>query len=126
MNPIAVKRIYEKPEQQDGFRILVDRLWPRGVTKEAAQLSLWMKEVAPSSQLRIWFGHHAGKFDEFTVSYIAELSENAVRPFLDQIVELARNEQVTLLYAARDTTCNHALVLQQHLTLHARTLREQI
>lgn len=115
MNPIAVRRVYEQPERTDGIRILVDRLWPRGVTKEAAQLSLWMKEVAPSLQLRIWFGHKAEKFAEFSAMYTAELSGAEMRPLLEHIVELARNDRVTLVYAAKDKQCNHAVVLQRYL-----------
>lgn len=115
MEPVAVKRIYEKPERSDGTRILVDRLWPRGITKEAAQLSFWMKEVAPSPELRIWFDHDAGKFDEFSAKYAAELSGAALRPHLEQMMEYARNGRVTLLYAAKDRQCNHAVVLRQYV-----------
>lgn len=115
MNRIEVKRIYDPPEPIDGTRILVDRLWPRGVSKESAQLSLWMKEVAPSPILRKWFGHDPDKFEQFSVRYAEELSAAAVRPFLEQMIELLRSNNVTLLYAAKDKQCNHALVLQQYL-----------
>lgn len=115
MNRIEVKRIYEPPEPTDGARILVDRLWPRGISKENAQLSHWMKEVAPSPELRKWFGHDPDKFEQFSARYTEELSVAAVRPFLEQIIELLRSDNVTLLYAAKDEHCNHALVLQQYL-----------
>lgn len=115
MHPIAIKRIYESPDPADGDRILVDRLWPRGIKKEAAALTLWMKDIAPSPGLRVWFGHEAEKFEEFSARYTAELEQPDKLPYLDQILELARNNPVTLVYAAKDGQYNHAIVLQRFL-----------
>ena len=108
-----IKRIYEEPAGGDGFRVLVDRLWPRGVSKEKAALDLWLKEVAPSPELRVWFGHEPDRFAEFSVRYKDELGRNpAVQKLRDSIEE---NGDVTLLYAARDATINHAAVLRDYL-----------
>jgi uncharacterized protein YeaO (DUF488 family) len=107
---LTIKRIYEAPIEDDGFRVLVDRLWPRGVSKEDAALDQWLKEVAPSAELRTWFGHEPERFEEFAQRYRAELESN---PTLDGLLATARQaEAVTLLYAARDPQCNHALVLR--------------
>ncbi|HEY5053187.1 MAG TPA: DUF488 domain-containing protein [Solirubrobacterales bacterium] len=107
---LAIKRIYAAPEGADGLRVLVDRLWPRGVSKEAAALDLWMKEIAPTPELRTWFGHEPERFEEFSDRYRAELEAS---PALDRLLEMAReSESLTLLYAARDPDCNHAAVLR--------------
>jgi uncharacterized protein YeaO (DUF488 family) len=107
---LTIKRIYEPPAGEDGLRILVDRLWPRGVSKEAAALDLWLKEVAPTPELRTWFGHEPERFEEFSARYRAELESN---PALERLLEAARDaDSVTLLYAARDPECNHAVVLR--------------
>ncbi len=106
---IQIKRIYEEHEQQDGYRILVDRLWPRGMTKERARLNEWNREVAPSDELRKWFGHKMENFEEFTRMYNAELKEKGEE--LQRIRELAEKHNLTLLYAARNTEVNHARVL---------------
>jgi uncharacterized protein YeaO (DUF488 family) len=107
---LTIKRIYEPPGETDGLRILVDRLWPRGVSKEDAALDLWLKEVAPTPELRTWFGHEPARFEEFSARYRAELEAN---PALDRLLEAAKEaEVVTLLYAARDPDCNHAVVLR--------------
>lgn len=106
---VKLKRIYEAPEDGDGYRVLVDRLWPRGVSKERADLDLWLKEVAPSADLRTWFGHVPDRFEEFTQRYRAELAHN---PAFDQLKEIVANHKVvTLLYAAKDETHNEAVVL---------------
>lgn len=115
MSNIQVKRIYEEPESTDGVRILVDRLWPRGIAKEKAQLTLWMKEVAPSTELRKWFGHIPEKFAEFEAKYREELSEAAVQPYLEKLRKLAVQGRVTLLYAKKEETYNHALILKRYL-----------
>jgi len=113
METVQIKRIYEPADDADGKRILVDRLWPRGVTKEAAQLDEWMKEIAPSVSLREWFHHDPSKWEEFKVKYMFELKQNsAVKDLLDII---NKNNKVTLLYAARDEQHNHALVLHQFI-----------
>lgn len=107
---LTIKRIFEPAGSEDGLRVLVDRLWPRGVSKERAALDLWLKEVAPSTQLRTWFGHEPRRFEEFADRYRAELEEN---PALDRLLDLTREAKpVTLLYGARDPECNHAAVLR--------------
>ena len=110
---IAIKRIYEEPTASDGYRVLVDRLWPHGMTKERATLDLWMKDVAPSPLLRKWFGHDPTRFAEFRTRYIAELDANATVDSLRR--SGAQHPAVTLLYAAKDPHINHALVLRDYL-----------
>jgi DNA-3-methyladenine glycosylase len=111
---ISIKRIYDNPSELDGYRILVDRLWPRGVSKEKAALDMWLKDVAPSSDLRTWFGHKKEKYAEFKVRYEAELDNN---PALTQLKdELKKHKVVTLLYAAHDPAINHARVLLTYLS----------
>ncbi len=110
---VKIKRAYEKPVSEDGKRILVDRLWPRGLTKEKANIDLWLKEIAPTTELRKWFGHDPGKWEEFKKRYRKELTKN------DEQVSLL-NEQhkkgvVTLVYGAKDEAHNEALVLQEWL-----------
>jgi uncharacterized protein YeaO (DUF488 family) len=113
MGTVKIKRIYESFDKQDGVRILVDRLWPRGVKKETAHLDEWMKAIAPSTELRKWFNHDAPKWDEFRIKYKHELTQNdAVKELLDL---LKKHKIVTLLYAAHDEEHNHALVLQQFI-----------
>ena len=107
---LAIKRIYDSPASDDGLRVLVDRLWPRGVSKKDAALDLWLKDVAPTPDLRTWFGHTPERFEEFSASYRAELEENpAVEQLLDAVKEA---DAVTLLYGARDPEHNHAVVLR--------------
>lgn len=116
----AIKRIYEEPADDDGCRVLVDRLWPRGVSKDRAKLELWLKEVAPSPPLRQEFAHMQERFEDFRTQYEDELADN---PAVDQLLELAaRHRKVTLLYAARDPEVNHAKVLLEFLA--ARGSRE--
>ena len=99
--------------EKDGYRILVDRLWPRGVSKEEAALDVWFKDIAPSAQLRTWFGHKAERFAEFTARYETELENN---PAVAQLMSIIKEPQpVTLLYAARDPVSNHAQVLLAYL-----------
>ena len=107
-----IKRVYEPAESSDGIRTLVDRLWPRGVTKSKAHLDHWMKEVAPSPQLRLWFGHKPERFAEFKKRYVKELAGN---PELAELRKLGRRARVTLLYGARDPEVNHTVVLQSVL-----------
>ena len=110
---IKIKRVYERPDKEDGTRILVDRLWPRGLTKAKASVDLWLKEIAPSTELRKWFGHDPGKWAEFKTRYRAELREN------DEQVELLKREieqgVVTLLYGAKDELHNEVVVLKEFL-----------
>lgn len=111
---IKLKRIYEKPEQSDGYRVLVDRLWPRGVSKEKASLDLWLKEIAPSTKLRQWFGHDVDKWTDFRNKYTVELKANS--EVFDELKEVAKkNTTVTLLYAARDETHNEAVIIRDLL-----------
>ena len=110
--PIKIKRIYEGYNPDDGQRILVDRIWPRGVSKEAAHLDEWLKELAPSTDLRDWFGHIPERFDEFCERYHAELDQNpTAQANIRQILEKSRSGQVTLLYSAKDTEHNQAVAL---------------
>lgn len=109
---LQIKRIYEPYEKDDGFRILVDRLWPRGISKEKARLDLWLKEVAPSTALRKWFGHEPKKWPEFKKRYKEELREN--KHLVSQLKSLERKHgKVTLLYATRDKKHNEAVVLAE-------------
>lgn len=107
------KRIYDEPDESDGYRILIDRLWPRGVAKDKALFDRWLAEIAPSTELRNWFKHDPKKFDEFCARYHDELSRN---PAVDELKALAKEHPViTLLYAARNTELNHARVLEKFL-----------
>ncbi len=110
---IKLKRVYEKPDKTDGVRILVDRLWPRGLTKAKAKLDLWLKEIAPSTELRKWFGHDPEKWKEFQRRYRTELKSHPDE--VTVIKSKARAGTVTLLYGARDQEHNEAVVLQQFL-----------
>lgn len=112
---LQIKRVYESPSPEDGKRILVDRLWPRGVTREAAALYAWMKEIAPSPELRKSFNHRPERFGEFTRLYREELESEGMKDELEQLCGMVRSGPVTLVYAAKDITCNHALVLKQFL-----------
>jgi uncharacterized protein YeaO (DUF488 family) len=112
---IRVKRIYEPVDRADGHRVLVDRIWPRGVSRERAALDSWMPEVAPSTELRTWFGHDAGKWKEFQTRYRAELAENS---YVDELRALGASGALTLLYSARDTDHNQAVALAALLADH--------
>ena len=114
---IRVKRIYEPPDARDGARVLVDRLWPRGVRKDEARLTLWLKEIAPSDDLRRWFGHDPARFAEFSWHYRAELSGN--REAMRRLKDLAKAGPLTLLYGAHDEEHNNARVLADYLRAHA-------
>ncbi|MGH7937553.1 MAG: DUF488 family protein, N3 subclade, partial [Bryobacteraceae bacterium] len=110
---IKLKRVYEKPSRTDGTRILVDRLWPRGLTKERAAVDLWLKEIAPSTELRKWFDHDPAKWTEFRRRYRAEVKNHSDE--LRLIKSKVREGRVTLLYGARDQEHNEAVVLQEIL-----------
>jgi uncharacterized protein YeaO (DUF488 family) len=110
---IKLKRVYEKPSKEDGTRILVDRLWPRGLTKEKAHVDLWLKEVAPSNELRKWFAHDPAKWPEFKARYKVELKHNAAQ--LALLKQAVSRGPATLLYGAKDTEHNEAAVLQDLL-----------
>jgi uncharacterized protein YeaO (DUF488 family) len=111
---LQLKRVYEVPSTTDGTRILVHRLWPRGLTKEKAHVDLWLKEVAPSNDLRKWFGHDPTKWPEFKARYKAELKNNAVQ--LALLKQAITRGPATLLYGAKDREHNEAVVLQDMLT----------
>jgi uncharacterized protein YeaO (DUF488 family) len=113
MTSIEIKRAYERPTPTDGKRILVDRLWPRGLRKDAASLDLWSKEIAPTSSLRIWFDHRADRFAEFKKRYRDELRSNQA---VTEILRKIGRGKTTLVYAARDPAVNHAVVLAEFLT----------
>ena len=108
---IKIKRIYEKPESQDGKRVLIDRMWPRGVKKEKAALDFWMKDLAPSPALRKWFGHKENKWPEFRKKYRKELSGKTGKT--KELKAMGKN--ITLLYAAKDEKHNNAAVLKEYL-----------
>ena len=110
---VKIKRIYELPEKNDGKRILVDRLWPRGLSKVNAAIDDWNKAIAPSNELRKWFDHRPERFDEFGYRYIDELIQNDDAKDLRSTI---RGKKITLLYAAKDKQHNHALILQKFLT----------
>lgn len=106
---ISLKRAYDEPEPADGTRILIDRMWPRGVKKERARIDVWLKDVAPSTELRQWFGHDPERWAEFRNRYRTELEGS---PALAELRKLARKGKVTLVYAARDEEHNNAVVLR--------------
>ena len=110
---IRLKRVYESPSRTDGSRILVDRLWPRGLTKERAAVTLWLKDVAPSTELRKWFGHDPARWKQFQARYRKELREK--KDALDLLKRKSNAHTVTLVYAARDEQHNEALVLKRVL-----------
>ncbi len=116
MGAVRVKRIYDTPERSDGRRILVDRVWPRGIRKEAAEVHLWLKEVAPSTELRQWYGHVPERFDEFAARYRQELRQPEQADALRRLRELAREGDVTLLTATRDSEHSQAAVLADLLS----------
>lgn len=110
---IEIKRVYEEHSNEDGVRLLVDRLWPRGIKKENLQMDAWIKDIAPSPQLRKWFGHDSIRFKEFEKKYIEELDSNKHlwKPQFDKYA----HGKITLLYAAKDPHINHALCLKSYL-----------
>jgi uncharacterized protein YeaO (DUF488 family) len=114
---VRIKRIYERAGTDDGARLLVDRVWPRGVTKEAAALTLWLKEIAPSTALRQWFGHEPARFAEFRRRYLDEIRASA--PALERLRPYLEGGRTTLLYAAHDPAHNNAVVLADYLRDHA-------
>jgi uncharacterized protein YeaO (DUF488 family) len=113
--PVKLKRVYDERSEDDGFRILVDRLWPRGLAKAEAGIDLWFEDAAPSNELRRWFGHDPGKWKEFQRRYRAELAENpdAMAALRDAVKS---HRKVTLLFGAKDTEHNQAVVLRDLLT----------
>ena len=114
---IRLKRVYETPDKSDGFRILVDRLWPRGLSKEKAKVDLWMKDIAPSDNLRKWFGHDPAKCVEFRKRYFRELDGKKTQ--IMEITGYSKKRVITLLFAAKDEKCNNAETLKKHLDMAA-------
>ncbi|MCC3162980.1 MULTISPECIES: DUF488 domain-containing protein [Lactiplantibacillus] len=113
---LKLERIYTKPVDTDGYRLLVDRLWPRGISKVNAQLDDWVKEIGPSTELRKWFNHDPEKYPEFVKKYRAELDANPITPdFIRQVAEQLAKQPVILLFGAKDEAHNQAVVLQEYL-----------
>jgi len=108
---LKVKRVYDPVERSDGTRILVDRLWPRGIKKEAAKIDNWLKDIAPSNELRMWFSHDPARWSEFKRRYIRELVEKSV--LVEELRAMAQEGVVTLLFAAKDINRNNAVVLKE-------------
>ncbi|WP_156025529.1 DUF488 domain-containing protein [Thermogemmatispora carboxidivorans] len=113
---VRLKRVYEEPLESDGTRVLVERLWPRGLSRERARIDLWLKDVAPSDELRRWFAHDPQKFPEFRRRYEQELrDQETARAALNRLLELAQRGPLTLVYSARDSEHNNAVVLRDLL-----------
>jgi len=116
MSKIVLKRIYDEVDSSDGYRVLVDRLWPRGMSKEKANIRLWAKEVAPSTELRKWFDHQPERYEEFKERYLNELRTNEEKyAYLIELNQWAREDTLTLLYGAKNLVYNHAQVLKEEL-----------
>ena len=115
---IQIKRVYEAPTSEEGARFLVERLWPRGMKKEALKMDGWLKEIAPTDALRRWFNHDPAKWAEFRKRYRAELTKHATES--QQLLEIAKHGNITLLYSAHDTGHNNAVVLQYYLETKLR------
>ncbi|ATV54038.1 DUF488 family protein [Prevotella aurantiaca JCM 15754] len=115
-NELKIKRVYLTPEEGDGYRILIDRLWPRGIAKEKACIDEWNKAITPSSELRKWFGHKEENYATFAEKYRSELDNNPeAMPFANHIKALLESSNVTLLYGAKSENCNHAIILRDWL-----------
>lgn len=117
--PVAIKRVYEDPSPEDGERVLVDRLWPRGVAKADAQITLWLKDIAPSAELRVWFGHDPAKYEEFRRRYLTELDQEPGKSALALLREHRARGRVTLVFAAHDSEHCNASVLRDLLASDA-------
>lgn len=115
---IKVKRVYDQPQKSDGLRILVDRLWPRGLTKEKAGIDLWLKEIAPSDALRKWSHHDPKRWPEFKKRYFAELSK--IPELVENILSQSKGKTVTLLFGTKDTQHNNAVALSEYLEKESR------
>ncbi len=112
---IQIKRVYDRPGAQDGMRILVDRVWPRGFSKERVRMTEWRKDLAPSTPLRKWFGHDPAKWSEFRKRYRAELKQSDRLVALKTLAQLSRRQTITLVYSAADEEHNQAVVLKELL-----------
>jgi uncharacterized protein YeaO (DUF488 family) len=109
---VALKRVYDEPAPDDGTRVLVERLWPRGLSKDRAHVDLWLKEVAPSNELRRWYGHDPARWQAFRRRYESELADGSAGAALARLRELARQGPLTLVFSARDATLSNAVVLR--------------
>ena len=118
---IRIKRVYEKPDEADGRRILVDRLWPRGLSKDRAKVDVWLKEIAPSTELRRWYGHDPNKWTEFKRRYAAEL--DAKPGIVEELLREVRTGVVTFLYSSREKQLNNAVALKEYLETQFRLKR---
>lgn len=118
MTDIRTKRVYEPADARDGFRVLVDRVWPRGMTKEQVRADLWLKDVAPTTALRKWFGHDRSKWADFKSRYFLELDD---RPEAVAMLRAKAKKRLTLLFSARDAECNQAIALRDYLLLRPGT-----
>jgi len=110
---IRLKRAYDEPAQNDGYRILVDRVWPRGISKKEARLDEWLKNIAPSTELRKWFDHDPDKWEQFLERYFRELDEH--KQAIDKLITLATNGRLTLVFAAKDRDHNNAVALKKYV-----------
>lgn len=110
---IAIKRVYDTPSAEDGFRILVDRIWPRGVSKSDAQIHKWTKDIAPTTELRKWFGHNPEKWLEFKKRYFRQIKEHS--ELVNDILHCSREQTITLVYAAKDQKYNNAVALKEYI-----------
>ena len=120
---LRTKRVYEDPDSDDGLRILVDRLWPRGLSKEKADVNFWLKDIAPSTELRKWFSHNPQKWDEFKNRYYQELDTK--KNMVDFILSKEKMSMVTLLYGAKSTEYNNAVALENYLKYKIKTLKHE-
>lgn len=111
---IDIKRVYDKPDPKDGLRVLVDRLWPRGLTKEAARVDVWLKALAPSTELRQWYQHDAQKWPEFKARYYAELGANSEA--VSELLGYVKKGRLTLLFSTKEPQLNNALALKEYMT----------
>ena len=112
---IRIKRIYETPSKDDGYRVLVDRLWPRGMSKETARVDLWLKDIAPSNELRTWYNHEPQKWNEFKERYFAEIETQ--KELLVPLWEKTKDGHVTLLYSSKELQLNNAMALKEYLEI---------
>lgn len=119
---IAIKRIYEKPSTEDGHRILVDRIWPRGISKETAQIDEWLKDIAPSNELRKWFNHDPHKWDEFKTRYFTELNDKKKQ--LENIHSTAKQHHITFVYSAKNEEFNNAVALKEYIEKQMKQRKE--
>lgn len=121
---LSVKRVYDRRESNDGIRILVDRLWPRGLTRERAGIDEWAKHLAPSDELRRWFGHDAGRWLEFRQRYIKELSSPQQSKLLEEIAQKAVKSNITIVFGTKDVKYNNARVLEELISKRMRDITQ--